>query len=239
MNVATTGLPTGSSSYGNRVTVIPTKGRVTVRSVSNFRNYSTGRTLISEIDVMKKIESLYFRSHYLPSDPIDRDLYKILCNVDLLGIAYNNLKTRKPGQMTPGVNPETLDGMSKEVLIEIVDKLKNESFQFNPGRRVLIPKASGGTRPLTIASPRDKIVQEAMRMILEAVYEPIFSKYSHGFRPGRAGCHTALKAVSQDFQASTWMIEGDISKCFDSIEHNKLMQTIENKILDRKFTRLI
>jgi retron-type reverse transcriptase len=101
--------------------------------------------------------------------------------------------------MTPGVNPETLDGMSREVLDEIVRKLKNQSFQFQPARRIEIPKPSGGTRPLTIAPPRDKVVQEAIRMILEAIYEPTFSDYSHGFRPKRS-CHTALKHVRQQFQ---------------------------------------
>ncbi|CAG8976715.1 hypothetical protein HYALB_00008477 [Hymenoscyphus albidus] len=113
-------------------------------------------------------------------------------------MAYQSLKS-KPGQMTPGVNPETLDGMSSIVIETMVDKLKSESFEFQPGRRVQIPKASGGTRPLTVAPPRDKLVQEAMRMVLEAVYEPIFSDNSHGFRPSRS-CHTALKMVKQQFQ---------------------------------------
>lgn len=119
----------------------------------------------------------------------------------MLLIAYEKLKSN-PGQMTPAVSPETLDGMSMEVIKDTVERLENESFQFQPARRVRIPKSSGGTRPLTIASPRDKIVQEAIRMILEAVFEPNFSPYSHGFRPQR-GCHTALKAVKQDFQPST------------------------------------
>lgn len=104
--------------------------------------------------------------------------------------------------MTPGVNPETLDGMSLEVLQDIAAKLKDESFQFKSGRKVNIPKASGGTRQLTIASPRDKIVQEGMRMILEAIFEPTFSEYSHGFRPSRS-CHTALAVVKHHFQAAT------------------------------------
>jgi len=121
-----------------------------------------------------------------------------MCNTQILVIAYEKLKS-KPGQMTPGVNPETLDGMSMEVLESIARQLQDESFQFKPARRVQIPKASGGTRPLTIASPRDKIVQEAIRMILESIFEPTFSEYSHGFRPLR-GCHTALKTVRQTFQ---------------------------------------
>jgi group II intron reverse transcriptase/maturase len=105
-------------------------------------------------------------------------------------------------------------------------------------RIINIPKASGGTRPLSIGTPRDKIIQEAMRMILEAIYEPNFSDNSHGFRPLRS-CHSALKAFYTNFQDSQWLIEGDLSNCFYSIEHNKLMNLIERKISDRRFTHYI
>ena len=105
-------------------------------------------------------------------------------------------------------------------------------------RRINIPKAYGGTRPLSFGTPRDKIIQEAMIMILEAIYEPNFSDNSHGFRPLRS-CHSALKAFYTKFHYSQWLIEGDISKCFDSIEHNKLMILIERKISDRRFTHYI
>jgi group II intron reverse transcriptase/maturase len=105
-------------------------------------------------------------------------------------------------------------------------------------RRINLPKASGGTRPLSFGTPRDKIILEAMRMILESIYEPNFSDNSHGFRPLRS-CHSALKAFYTKFHYSQWLIEGDISKCFDSIEHNKLMILIERKISDRRFTHYI
>ena len=232
-----TGLPKEGNLHGNRTTVVFERKRVVVNGASTSRSYSTGRTTSEKLNVIGKLEDLYLRSEKFTNESVDRNLYKILTNVELLEIAYNRLRS-KPGQMTPGIKPETLDGMSKEVLEDIVAKLKNESFQFSPGRRVQIPKPSGGTRPLTIAPPRDKLVQEAMRMILEAVFEPTFSKFSHGFRPGKS-CHSALKAVRQDFQPAIWIIEGDISKCFDSIDHAKLMNIIEAKILDRKFTKLI
>jgi group II intron reverse transcriptase/maturase len=245
IHTATPGLPKGSNSYGNRAIVVPEItvnavniwGRVAAKSAFSYRNYSTGRATDLESNVMKKLQDLHLRSSKFPNESIDRNLYKLLCDTEILVIAYNKLKS-KPGQMTPGVNPETLDGMSLEVLNEIVERIQDETFQFKPARRVQIPKASGGTRPLTIASPRDKIVQEAIRLILEAIFEPIFSEYSHGFRPQR-GCHTALKAVRQQFQPVNWVIEGDISKCFDKIDHSKLMAIIEDKILDRRFTRLI
>ncbi|CAG8962388.1 hypothetical protein HYFRA_00013604 [Hymenoscyphus fraxineus] len=152
-------------------------------------------------NITTKLKDLYKRSESNPEKVIDRDLYKLMCNIDILKLAYEKLKSN-PGQMTPGegTHPETLDGMSESVLKAIIDKLKTEEFDFQPGRRVQIPKASGGNRPLTVTSPRDKLVQEAMRMILEAIYEPTFHDTSHGFRPQRS-CHTALKAIKQQFQA--------------------------------------
>lgn len=122
-------------------------------------------------------------------------LYKCVSSVDTLVTAYDNIKS-KPGNMTPGVDQMTLDGVSMKFFEDLAKSLSNGSFQFKPARRVHIPKANGKLRPLAIASPRDKIVQEAMRMILELVFEPTFSDLSHGFRPGRS-CHTALKGVSK------------------------------------------
>ena len=187
--------------------------------------------------IIEKLNNLHDWSKSNPHSQVDRKLYSLLCKVETLLLAYNNIKS-KPGNLTPGVLPETLDGMSMEVLEKIAAKLKDESFQFRTARRTFIPKALGGKRPLTVAAPRDKIVQEAIRLILNSIYEPLFMEESHGFRP-KKGCHTALKQINQKFQSTVWMIEGDISKCFDTIEHGKLMQLIEDKIKDRKFTRLI
>lgn len=122
-------------------------------------------------------------------------LYKCVASIDTLVTAYDNIKS-KPGNMTPGVDQMTLDGVSMRFFEDLEKSLLNESFQFKPARRVHIPKANGKLRPLAIASPRDKIVQEAMRMILELVFDPTFSDLSHGFRPGRS-CHTALKTISK------------------------------------------
>lgn len=122
----------------------------------------------------------------------DRSIYEI---------AYNKLKS-KPGNMTPGITPTTLDGMSIEVIDDIIDKMRDSSFRFSPGRRINIPKASGlGTRPLTIAPPRDKIVQEVMRLILESIFEPSFMPNSHGFREGKS-CHSAMRDMKINFQLS-------------------------------------
>ena len=141
------------------------------------------------------------KSESNPNQIIDRNLYKIVSNTETLIYAYDNIKS-KPGKMTPAVSPETLDGISKEKLEKITTALKTEKFEFAPTRRIQIAKNSGGIKikipPLSIASPMDKIVQEAMRLVLEAIYDPLFADNSHGFRPKRC-CHSALKKVKEEF----------------------------------------
>lgn len=165
------------------------------------------------------------------------DIFDLMFNIRMYEVAYHKLKS-KPGNMTPGINPTTLDGVSIEVFQDIINSLKSGQFKFSPGRRVLIPKANGKTRPLTIAPPRDKIVQEVMRMILEAVFEPTFSPNSHGFRSDKS-CHSALKQVKTQFGAASFLIEGDISKCFDSFNHNKLIELVKARICDERFIQLL
>lgn len=121
-------------------------------------------------------------------------LYKTIADPGTLTLAYHNIKS-KPGNMTPGLDSLTLYGMSNKLINSIAELLQSGQFQFQPARRVHIPQAHGSTRPLAVASPRDKIVQEAMRMVLEVIFEPTFSDLSHGFRPGRS-CHSALKRIS-------------------------------------------
>jgi retron-type reverse transcriptase len=117
--------------------------------------------------------------------------------------------------------------------------MKDGSFQFKPGKRTMIPKADRTSmRSLTIAPPRDKIIQEVMRMILETIFEPIFLDNSHGFRPNR-GSNTALRKIKTQFGAASFLIEGDISKCFDSFDHVILMNLISKKIKDQRFLQLI
>jgi group II intron reverse transcriptase/maturase len=245
----TGGLPKSPNTQGNGVSKVPAfrvipliygggniprKGSDTANNQSQLRYYSTGGATQTS-NVVKKLDNLRLRAKESPV--IDRNLISLLSNPTLLEIAYNNIKS-KPGNQTPGITPETLVGMTGEWYTETAELLRSGKFDFKPSRRINIPKAFGGTRPLSIGSPREKIIQEAMRMILEAIYEPNFSDNSHGFRPLRS-CHSALKALYTKFQDSQWLIEGDISKCFDSIEHNKLMNLIERKISDRRFTHYI
>lgn len=242
--------------FNRKVLFIKIKGRETGNIIFNKLNLGFGETKryysdakftqsidLVEIDqnnkltIFNKLKDLRNWSEANPDKPIDRKLYPFLLNPGLLELAYKRLKSN-PGNLTQGIIPTTLDGLSYEWIVKTIDELKSEEFKFHPGRRIQIPKANGGGRPLNIAPPRDKLVQECIRIILEAIFEPNFSDNSHGFRFNRS-CHTALKHVKQKFHVCSWFIEGDISKCFDKIDHKILMKILEDKIKDRRFTNLI
>ena len=165
-------------------------------------------------------------------------LYRNLYNPEFYLTAYQNI-AKSQGSMTPGVDGITLDGMSMARISRIINSLKNHSYRPNPARRVYIEKKnSSKKRPLGIPSNDDKLVQEVVRMILEAIYEPNFASNSHGFRPGRS-CHTALNEITAKFTGVNWMIEGDIKACFDSFDHHVLIDLLRRRIQDEYFISLM
>lgn len=187
--------------------------------------------------VLLRLESLKIRNSK-NRDAVNKDLYRLLCNKDLLTTAYNLIKSN-PGNMTPGTDQETLDAISKEFIEKTITQLRNQSFKFKPVKRVYIPKGNTkNMRPLGIPSPRDKVIQKAMHMIMECIYEPTFSNYSHGFRPGRS-CHSALREIRSVWSGIKWGIEGDIKSCYDSVNHQTLINILERKIKDERFIQLI
>ena len=167
--------------------------------------------------------------------PLER-LYKLLYNKELYLLAYSKLYPNS-GAMTKGATEETVDGMSIKKIEKLIDDIRHERYKWTATRRVYIPKKNGKQRPLGIPTWSDKLLQEVIRMILEAYYEPQFSKSSHGFRPQR-GCHTALSEI-QTWKGTKWFIEGDISKYFDTIDHKVLLNILSKNIQDNRFLRLI
>lgn len=168
--------------------------------------------------------------------PLER-VYRNLFNRDLFLLAYGRIAKNK-GAMTPGVNEETVDGMSLAKIDQIIDALRHERYGWLPARRTYIPKRNGKKRPLGLPVWSDKLVQEVIRLILEAYYEPQFSEHSHGFRP-QHGCHTALREVYYQWRGTAWFIEGDISQCFDKLDHQILLEILRENIHDGRFIVLI
>jgi group II intron reverse transcriptase/maturase len=168
--------------------------------------------------------------------PID-DLYRQLFNPEFYLQAYGKIY-RNDGAMTPGTTPETVDAMSLTKIRSIIDALRFERYRWSPVRRTYVPKKTGKPRPLGMPTWSDKLLQEVMRQLLEAYYEPQFSDRSHGFRPGR-GCHTALRQIYYHWRGTVWFIEGDIRGCFDNLDHQILMSILRERIRDQRFLRLI
>jgi group II intron reverse transcriptase/maturase len=160
---------------------------------------------------------------------------------DLYILAYEQIKS-KPGNMTAGMDGETLDGFSLEAIREIIHDMRTEQFHFKPVKTTFIPKANGKMRKLGIPCVRDKIVQQVLYMILAAIYDspnaPFFKEASHGFRPHRS-CHTALREIRRKWSATNWLIEGDIRACFDELHHATLVAILSKKIADQRLLNLI
>lgn len=170
-------------------------------------------------------------------DEVFTRLFRYLLRPDLYYLAYKNLYANQ-GAATKGVDNDTADGFSGQKIERIIRSLADGTYTPSPARRTYIPKRNGKTRPLGIPTFTDKLVQEALRMVLEAVYEPVFCDTSHGFRPERS-CHTALKRVRNHFTGVRWFIEGDIKGFFDNIDHQVLIGLVGRKVKDARIMQLL
>jgi group II intron reverse transcriptase/maturase len=169
--------------------------------------------------------------------PLD-DVYRQLYNPDLYLRAYSRIQGND-GATTPGITEETVDSMSQAKIANIIEAIRFERWRWTPVRREYIEKRNSiKKRPLGLPTWSDKLLQEVIRAILEAYYEPQFSEHSHGFRPNR-GCHTALAEIHRNWVGTKWFVEGDIKGCFDSIDRTRLMDILRQKIRDNRFLRLI
>jgi len=188
---------------------------------------------LERLEILRKLNS--------NQEWINHGLYRLMYEEDLYKVAYERIKS-KPGNMTPGTDGKTLDGFSPKEIQHIIQLMRTEQFHFHPVKTTFIPKANGKMRKLGIPSTRDKVVQEVIRLILEAIYDSPYGAYfrptSHGFRPHRS-CHSALKEIRGKWSATNWLIEGDVQACFDDISYHTLVDLLRKKIADERFISLI
>ncbi|MDR7871401.1 MAG: group II intron reverse transcriptase/maturase [Tissierellaceae bacterium] len=195
---------------------------------------------LKEVCEMQKAElvltMLSEKSRVNPDYKFNR-LYRNLFNEDFYLRAYGKIYN-KEGNLTEGTDGRTIDGFSIERIYKLIEELKTEKYKPKPVKKVNIPKTSGETRPIGIPSFDDKLVQEIVRQILEAIYEPNFNDNSHGYRPNRSP-HTALYQIKKTCRGASWVIKGDIDNFFDNIDHEKLLDILKERIDDGRFINLI
>ena len=151
----------------------------------------------------------------------------------LMDSSVNRTRSNR-GSATPGMDGETLDGLTIERINGWIRSMVEGTYHAKPVKRVFIPKANGKLRPLGIPSYADRMVQNAQRDILERIYEPVFSNYSHGFRPGRS-CHSALFQIQRYWTATKWFIEVDVKSYFDTLDHGLLLNLLRKRVDDESF----
>src|SRR5246500_5658309 len=168
-------------------------------------------------------------------------LYDKVWRIDVLWEAWKQVKENRGA---PGVDGETIDGIVSSgeeelMLSRLQDQLRAKTYRFQPVRRVDIPKPKGGTRPLGIATIEDRVVQTAMKLVLEPIFEADFHNCSYGYRPKRDARQATL-AIRKDLYTHAWgVVAIDFKSYFTSIPHGKLMKLITKRIADGSMLKLI
>lgn len=228
------GSPKGGNTYGDGILVVggtlnkrPTVGwYLRSRRGIGLRHYASEATITGGTPSGKLIKHKQVNRE--DKEHINDKLIHLIADPNTLTLAYELIKSN-PGNMTRGSNGETLDGISRDWIEQTSTKLRSGKFEFSNMRRVYIGKSDGSQRPLTISSPIDKVVQKAIQLVLEPIYEPHFLENSHGFRLNK-GCHTALEKVRNWFHGVPWVIETDIKKCCDTIDHRTLITVLKKRV---------
>lgn len=197
----------------------------------NTKKGKVREALRNPIDVLNSLKSKACKEGYC----YER-LYRNLYNEGFYLLAYQNIYASE-GIMAAGINGKTIKGIGMGRIQKLIERMKNHSYQPAPARRVYIEK-NGKRHPLDIPSFDDKLVQEIVRLILESIYEPIFSDFSHGFRPNRS-CHTALHQIQSTFTGAKWFIKGEIRDFFKNTDHAVLITILRRRIHDEYFIALI
>lgn len=233
----------GRSLHTSKVIFVKGDSQKSLSLISTISDIKDTDNLNSLKQSSKSTTSVSMRANleinkYMRKNNQYNGLINIIADPTFLWACYDSIKS-KPGNMTRGITSETLDGIKEKWFQKVSQDLKSGKFVFKPARRVMIPKpGKTENRPLGIGNPRDKIIQKALAIILEAIWEKEFLESSYGFRPGKS-LHQALYKLHRNGSNYQWVIQGDISKCFDSIPHNIMKELIGRKVQCQKTLQLI
>lgn len=166
-------------------------------------------------------------------------LFERVCDLEVLREAFLAVKRNKGSPGIDGVTIEEFGDSLREELAQLKKELESWSYQPQPVRRVEIPKPSGGVRLLGVPTVRDRVVQAAIKSILEPIFDPGFSDRSYGFRPGRSQIQAVTQAKQIVRDGKKWVVDIDLSKFFDRISHDRLIHRLGLKVRDKRIIRLI
>ena len=188
------------------------------------------------MDVAKEMKHLHELAR---RDPTKRftHLWGAMSSESWLTQAWEEIR-RNRGSMTPGINQRTAAHITPDDIAQLSRDLRAHTYKPQPVRRTYIPKSNGKRRPIGISTIEDRLVQQALRMVLEPIFEADFLNCSHGFRQKRS-THTALRDVVRMYARTSWIIEGDIVGCYDNIPHDGLMRAVKRRIADQEVLTLI
>jgi RNA-directed DNA polymerase len=195
----------------------------------------------NETEQVRQLQRTLYRTAKQSTAVKFYSLYDKVWRTDVLQEAWRQVKAN---QGAPGVDGESIEGIVSRgeeglMLGQLQKQLREKTYRFQPVRRVDIPKPKGGTRPLGIATVEDRVVQTAMKLVLEPIFEADFHDCSYGYRPQR-DAKEASRAIRNDLYQGAWsVVEIDFRSYFTTIPHDKLMILIKQRVVDGSMLRLI
>jgi RNA-directed DNA polymerase len=181
-----------------------------------------------------------FTAKRMNESPANREqLMEEVCERENCLQAYKRVKSNKGGPGIDGMTVEQLPGYLKEHWPAIRKQLLSGIYKPQPVRRVEIPKPDGGVRHLGIPTVLDRMVQQAIMQVLQGRWDAAFSEHSHGFRPGRSAHQAVAEAQKHIAEGRRWVVDLDLEKFFDRVNHDKLMAVVAHRVADKRMLRLI